>query len=181
MRKIFLNLLVVTSLTFGFAGCASEKPAALAGKVISCVDVPRDVNISSGIELECVDGSNGAFLESLRGPAVINVWGSWCTSCLAEMPEFVNFYKKAAGKIALVGIAVEERSAEDSRKFIEKHGMTWPNFYDRKNKTRETFGMGVPVTWFIDELGEVKYKKIGAVESKSELIDLTEKYLGVKL
>jgi peroxiredoxin len=97
------------------------------------------------------------------------------------MPEFVSFYSKAKGKVQLVGVAVEESSPANSRKFIEEHGMTWPNFYDRENKTRSYFGMGVPVTWFIDASGAVKYKKIGIVKSEQELITLTAKYLGVNI
>jgi hypothetical protein len=37
------------------------------------------------------------------------------------------------------------------------------------------------VTWFIDAAGKVTFKKIGEVKSEQELIDLTEKYLGVKI
>ena len=120
-------------------------------------------------------------MESLRGPMIINVWGSWCSTCLAETPEFVSFYKKAKGKVQLVGVAVEESSPENSEKFIMENGMTWPNFYDREDKTRSYFGMGVPVTWFIDAEGAVKFKKYGEVKSEQELIDLTEKHLGVKV
>ena len=81
----------------------------------------------------------------------------------------------------LVGIAVEETSPENSQKFIEENGMTWPNFYDRENETRSYFGMGVPVTLFIDASGKTVHKKIGVIESESEIIALTEKYLGVKI
>jgi len=173
------NLLIVMALLL--TGCTSPQPVAINGEVISCASVSSDKSINQGISVECVDGSAGTVIESLRGPMIINVWGSWCTSCLAEMPEFVSFYGKAKGKVQLVGVAVEESSSANSRKFIEEHGMTWPNYYDRDNKTRSYFGMGVPVTWFIDESGAVKYKKIGVVKSEQELITLTAKYLGVKI
>lgn len=172
-------LLVVTALLL--TGCANTEPAAHKGEVISCSSVTRDKTVIDGISVECVDGTTGAVIQSLRGPMVLNVWGSWCTSCLAEMPEFVSFYSKAKGKVQLVGVAVEEAAPANSQRFIEKHGMTWPNFYDRDNKTRGYFGMGVPVTWFIDAAGQVKYKKIGIVKSEAELIALTDKYLGVKI
>lgn len=162
-------------------GCSSPEPVAVKGEVISCSAVSSDKSITDGISVECVDGSAGTVIESLRGPMIVNVWGSWCTSCLAEMPEFVSFYSKAKGKVELVGVAVEESSPVNSRKFIEAHGMTWPNFYDRENKTRSYFGMGVPVTWFIDSQGKVKFKKIGVIESEAELISLTSKYLGVEI
>jgi hypothetical protein len=41
--------------------------------------------------------------------------------------------------------------------------------------------MGVPVTWFIDTSGKTVFKKIGVIKSEAELIELTEKYLGVKI
>jgi thiol-disulfide isomerase/thioredoxin len=173
------SLLIVAALLL--TGCANTEPVAQKGEVISCGSVTTDKAITSGISVECVDGSAGAVIQSLRGPMVLNVWGSWCTSCLAEMPEFVSFYSRAKNKVQLVGVAVEESSPANSQKFIEKHGMTWPNFYDRENKTRGYFGMGVPVTWFIDDRGQVKYKKIGVIESETELINLTKKYLGVKI
>ena len=173
------TLLIATALLL--TGCATTQSVAQKGEVISCDSVSIDKTITNGISVECVDGSTGALIQSLRGPMVLNVWGSWCTSCLAEMPEFVSFYSRAKNKVQLVGVAVEESSPANSQKFIEKHGMTWPNFYDRENKTRGYFGMGVPVTWFIDDRGQVKYKKIGVIESETELINLTKKYLGVKI
>ena len=163
------------------SGCSNSDPVAQTGEVISCESVTTDKEVVEGIALECVDGSAGAIVESLRGPMVLNVWGSWCTTCLDEMPEFVSFYSKAAGKVQLVGIAVEEASPANSQRFIEENGMTWPNFYDRENETRAYFGMGVPVTLFIDADGKTVYKKIGVIESESEIIALTEKYLGVKI
>ena len=163
------------------SGCSNTEPVAQTGKVISCQSVTTDKEVVDGIALECVDGSPGAIIESLRGPMILNVWGSWCTACLDEMPEFVSFYSKAKGKVQLVGVAVEEASPANSQRFIEENGMTWPNYYDRENKTRGYFGMGVPVTLFIDASGATVYKKIGVVKSVDELTELTEKYLGVRI
>ncbi|CAB4785129.1 unannotated protein [freshwater metagenome] len=172
-------LLVIAVLLL--SGCSNTEPVAQKGEVISCESVTTDQTVVTGISLECVDGSAGAILESLRGPLVLNVWGSWCTSCLDEMPEFVRFYSKAKGKVQLIGVAVEEAAPANSQRFIKEHGMTWPNFYDRDNKTRGYFGMGVPVTWFIDASGKAVFKKIGVIKSADELASLTEKYLGVKI
>jgi hypothetical protein len=80
-----------------------------------------------------------------------------------------------------VGVDVEESSIEDGRKFVEENGITWPNLYDPDGRSREYFGMGVPVTWFIAADGSVAGKKIGAIKDEAELIALTNKYLGVKL
>ena len=171
-------ILVATLL---LAGCADTEPVAQKGEVISCANVPSDSSVRSGTLVECVDGSKGLALESLRGPMIVNVWGSWCASCLDEIPDFVSFYAKAKGKVALVGVAVEEASPENSKEFIVNNGITWPNYYDRDSKSRGYFGMGVPVTWFIDPDGKVKYKKIGIIKSEAELIELTGQHLGIKI
>ena len=176
MKQIFFIVAVLL-----LSGCSSTEPVAQNSQVISCESVTTDKSVVKGIALECVDGSPGAIIESLRGPMVLNVWGSWCTTCLDEMPEFVSFYSKAKGKVQLVGVAVEEAAPANSQRFIKENGMTWPNFYDRENETRAYFGMGVPVTLFIDASGNTVYKKIGVIESESELMELTEKYLGVQI
>ena len=168
-------------LVFSLSGCAQTQSVAQKGEVISCASVPSDSSVENGTLVECVDGSKGLALESLRGPMVVNVWGSWCASCLDEIPDFVGFYAKAKGKVSLVGVAVEESSPENSKRFIVNNGITWPNYYDRDSKSRGYFGMGVPVTWFIAPDGEVKYKKIGIIKSEAELISLTEKHLGIKI
>jgi hypothetical protein len=58
--------------------------------------------------------------------------------------------------------------------------MTWPILYDASGSTRSQFGMGVPVTWFVDASGTVVHKKYGPFESVEEIQLSVIKYLGVK-
>jgi len=177
MKKVLI-LLLALSLT----GCSSStKPAASKGEVVDCVDVNHVAAKAGDTLLNCLTGSEKISVESLRGPLSVNVWGSWCGPGADEMPYFVEFHHQAKGKVKLLGIAVEEAKAQDSKDFIISYGMTWPNLFDAKGVTRKNFGMGVPVTWFIDEQGTVVYKHIGVVKSTKELIDLTAKYLKVEI
>jgi thiol-disulfide isomerase/thioredoxin len=177
MKKVLI-LLLALSLT----GCSSvTKTGTAKGEVVDCVDVSHVAVNPDDTILNCLTGSQKISVESLRGPLILNVWGSWCGPCADEMPYFVEFNKMANGKVKLLGIAVEEAKAQDSKDFIISYGMTWPNLFDAKGVTRKNFGMGVPVTWFIDEQGTVVYKQIGVVKSTKELIDLTVKYLKVEI
>ena len=152
----------------------------IIGQVVSCTGI-KSVSVENSITLDCLDGTAGASIDGITGPAIINVWGSWCGPCKEEMPILRSFYKKAEGKVTLIGVDVEEESIEDGRRFVEKNGITWPNLYDSDGKSRAYFGMGVPVTWFISSDGTVAYKHIGVLKNEIELISLTSKYLGVKL
>jgi len=177
MKKILI-LLLALSLT----GCSSTtKPMASKSEVVDCVDVNHVAAKADDTILNCLTGTQKISVESLRGPVILNVWGSWCGPCADEMPYFVEFNEKAKGKVKLLGIAVEEAKTQDSKDFIVANGMTWPNLFDAKGVTRKNFGMGVPVTWFIDEQGTVVYKHVGVVNSTKELIDLTAQYLKVKI
>ena len=177
MKKVLI-LLLALSLT----GCSSvTKPVASKGEVVDCTEVSHVAAKPGDTLLNCLTGTEKISVKSLRGPLIVNVWGSWCGPCKQEMPYFVELNGQANGKVKLLGIAVEEAKAQDSKDFIIANGITWPNLYDAKGVTRSTFGMGVPITWFIDEQGTVVYKHIGVVKSTEELIDLTNKYLKVSI
>lgn len=177
MKKVLILLLAV-SLT----GCSSStKPIAAKGEVVGCVKVSHVAAKPSDILLNCLTGSQKISVESLRGPLIVNVWGSWCGPCADEIPLFVEFNQQAKGKVKLLGIAVEEAKAQDAKDFIIAYGITWPNLFDAKGVTRGTFGMGVPVTWFINEQGTVVYKNVGVIKSTDELVKLTAKYLKVAI
>lgn len=175
MKRVF----VVACLVF-LTACSSTA-VKVQGEVVSCASIVADTSFIGGIELDCLGDGPGATLGALKGPMIVNVWGSWCGPCKEEIPLLRTFYEKAKEKVALVGVDVEEASTEDGQKFVEENGITWPNLYDSDGRSREYFGMGVPVTWFIASDGSVAGKKIGAFKDEAELITLTQKYLGIQL
>ena len=109
MKKILI-LLLALSLT----GCSSvTKTAASKGEVVDCVEVDHVAAKSDDTLLNCLTGSEKISVESLRGPLIVNVWGSWCGPCKQEMPYFVELYQNPLfknGQIQLLGINVEEKS-----------------------------------------------------------------------
>ena len=173
-----ISALVISTLLL--TSCGTETPKSVGnGKVISCSTIATDSTKTSGTALECLDGNSKIILESIKGPAVINVWGSWCTPCRQEMPYLREL--AATGKVKIIGIDVEEKSMGTARKFVVEQGMTWPNLYDKDGSTKSSFGMGVPITWYLNSKSEVAYKHIGVLKSKEQLFSHVEKYLGVKL
>ena len=173
MKKLLIVAFSVLSLT----GCSLTEPIPVKGEVVSCESIKR--NESSAAPLQCLDGSQGVAVDAIRGPVLINVWGTWCAPCRKELPHFAHYLAKK-DSIPIIGIAVEEKSPATVKKFVETHGMTWPILYDADGSTRAKFGMGVPVTWFVDETGKVVYKKYGPFNSLEEIEIDVAKYLGEK-
>jgi len=175
-RQIFailtISLILLTS-------CASQSnPIPQLGRVVGCGSIPLSPS-TKGVEIPCLDGKSSIHFDQLRGPLIVNVWGSWCAPCKQEIPILRTFYAKAEGRINLLGVNVEEAKKSDATNFIVQNGMTWPNLFDPDGRTRGLFGMGVPVTWFIDSSGKVVHKKIGVLRNEEELRNLVSKYLHI--
>jgi thiol-disulfide isomerase/thioredoxin len=174
MRRI--SGLIVLSLLL--TGCAVTQPIQVKGEVVSCAEI--DVQQGTGTPLECLGGGSAISADSIKGPAVINVWGTWCEPCKQELPHLAHFLAKYGDQVDVVGIAVEEKNQKSVRKFVERNGISWPILYDATGATRAEFGMGVPVTWFVDASGTVVHKKFGPFRSTEEIELAAIKYLGVK-
>jgi thiol-disulfide isomerase/thioredoxin len=178
-------LIIITSVLLITSCSTSRLPQTKTlGSVPSCDQIDISKVSAKKLEMPCLDGSSIINFHSIKGPIIINVWGSWCEGCREEMPYLVDLYATEtflSGKIKLLGIDVEESTLEAGPNFIKSHSMTWPHLLDIDSKSKFVFGMGVPVTWFIDANGDVIYKHIGAYRAKKELYDQVEKYFKVKL
>ena len=179
--KKFLSLLISTLL---ISGCTSPTKVSAPGVVTSCDQIRLLENANKSALMGCLDGSGEIDFHQLKGPLVINVWGSWCEGCKQEMPYFVELYQNPLfknGQIQMLGVNVEEKSKEDAVDYIQKSGMSWPNLEDTSGISKSIFGPGVPVTWFIDENGKTIDIKIGAYTNRKQLFNQVEKAFGVRL
>ena len=180
MKKI--SILVITTLLI--SSCSSSTQESSLGFVPACDQIRLLDTADKSMLMPCLDGAGSFNFHQLKGPMVINVWGSWCEGCKEEMPYFVDLYKTASfesGQIQLLGVNVEESSKADAIEYIKKSGMSWPHLEDLDGISKSIFGPGVPVTWFIDEEGKNFATKIGAYTNKDQLFEQVEKAFGIKL
>ena len=180
MKKL-LSLLITTLL---ISACTSPAKVSAPGVVASCDQIKLLESADKSVLMGCLDGSDEINFHQLKGPLLINVWGSWCEGCKQEMPYFVELYHNPLfkiGQIQMLGVNVEEKSKDDAIDYIQKNGMNWPNLEDTSEISKSIFGPGVPVTWFIDENGKTIDIKIGAYTNKKQLFNQVEKVFGIKL
>ena len=175
MKKL---LIIITSVLL-ITSCSTSKPlqTKTLGSVPSCDQINISKSSDEKLEMPCLDGSSVINFHSIKGPIIINVWGSWCEGCREEMPYLVDLYATetfVSERIKLLGIDVEESTLDAGPNFIKSHSMTWPHLLDIDSKSKFVFGMGVPVTWFIDANGDVTYKHIGAYRTQKELLIAVE-------
>jgi thiol-disulfide isomerase/thioredoxin len=98
-------------------------------------------------------------LSDLRGrPTIINFWATWCTSCLAELPDF-KAVQAAAGPENLHVIAVNAgEDAATARRFLDElQADDFRVVMDPTLTVSDAFGVfGLPTSIFLDAAGVVR-------------------------
>jgi len=56
---------------------------------------------------------------------ILDLWASWCPSCVAEIPNFKKILADNPGKVDIVSVTVREEPAK-TLAALDKLGMTWP-------------------------------------------------------
>jgi thiol-disulfide isomerase/thioredoxin len=105
------------------------------------------------------------------GPAVVNVWGSWCAPCKAEQPVLQSAWRAYQGRgVRFVGIDIREPGRTAPRAHVKTYGVTYPSLYDPSARLLTRFAIPArttPTTYVVDGRGQVAAYVNGAVEQAS--------------
>jgi cytochrome c biogenesis protein CcmG/thiol:disulfide interchange protein DsbE len=134
------------------------------------------------VVLPCLSGGPDVALSAAAPgrPMLVNVWGTWCRPCVAEVPELVAFAEKAGDRVGLVGVLTQD-TQRLGLEFAREFAMHYPSLVDEDGVVLRAFAPGPPVTLFLDAQGNVVHRKSGAFEDLAELETLVAQHLGVQL
>ena len=101
---------------------------------------------------------------------VVNVWGSWCGPCVAEIPELQKLYENMKDKgVNVVGLAQDAGTDIDAVKdILEKNKVTYQNVVPEGAVT--DFVMSIqafPSTFLVDSEGNIVDKIQGGRDLES--------------
>ena len=105
-------------------------------------------------------------LSSLRGKVVVlNFWASWCYPCKMEAGALEAASTRWGKRVVVLGVDVNDFSG-DARKFMRRHGITYPVVHDNGNVTSPKYGFALlPETFFVDRRGRVVGHVAGQVSA----------------
>ncbi len=112
----------------------------------------------------------------LRGQViVVNVWASWCTTCVYEAVELEQAYQMYRDR-GVVFLGVDWSDTETKAlEYLQRFGITYPNGPDLAGRIYRDYRLkGVPETFIIDSAGRLSSVKIGAYASLEEIVQAIE-------
>lgn len=176
---VFRIVFVSAALLLGLAGCGSDGDAATRMSSVSAYKPdlrgadPRLARIYAQSS-RLLGGGRPAFerrLRQLRGlPVVVNKWGSWCGPCRNEFPLFQQAAKKLGGKVAFLGVNVND-SRGSARQFLRERPVPYPSYVDDHLAISVLLPPvgGAPTTGFYDTSGKKVHVKAGEYKSTAQL------------
>ncbi|NBE81194.1 TlpA family protein disulfide reductase [Micromonospora rubida] len=133
------------------------------------------------LTLPCFTGGDPVALPDVRGPAVINLWASWCGPCRKELPAFQRLSERSAGRLQVVG--VNARDARDAAQSIgEDFGIRFPVLFDQGDSlSRGLNRNAIPLTVFVDADGRVRHVDASGALDDARLAELVRRHLGLEV
>lgn len=101
--------------------------------------------------------------------SVVNVWASWCSSCVTEMPKLRSVAVRfAADQVVVQGIATRDTTAA-AMSFLSGTGFDLPSLADPNGAKAARWSSivpaaAVPSTLLVDSAGRVRARWIGVVD-----------------
>ena len=178
--------LLVAAL-LALTGCSSARPSAhpSAGPPVgpACLtgSAAPSADTALGTPLTCFDGGAPAALTALGGPAIVNLWASWCPPCRTELPGIQAYADRAGDKVRVVGVVTQDRR-EAAQSIIEDKKLTFTMLDDPDRKLLTAVGKGaLPVTLFVTGDGRIAYVYNATALDAAKLGELAKQHLGVSV
>ncbi|SCG58671.1 TlpA family protein disulfide reductase [Micromonospora coxensis] len=168
----------------GPSGSAAPRPAPTASAAAPPPTAAAPPPTAGGpllpeLTLNCFTGGAPVALRDVRGPAVVNLWASWCPPCRKELPAFQRLSERAAGRLQVLGVnSRDTRTAAQS--IGEDFGIRFPVLFDQGEALQRELGRNaLPLTLLVDAEGRVVHVDASGALDDARLAALVQRHLGL--
>ncbi|MEV4710433.1 TlpA disulfide reductase family protein [Micromonospora sp. NPDC049374] len=131
------------------------------------------------LTLTCFTGGAPVALRDLRGPAVVNIWASWCPPCRKELPAFQRLHERTEGQLRVIGVNSRD-SREGAQSIGEDFGVRFPMLVDQGEAVQRALRRNaVPLTVFVDAQGRIRHIDSSGALDDARLGELVRRHLGL--
>lgn len=161
MKQRALGALLVGLVALGAAACTKKRTG-----------VPSP---APAFDLQDLAGGRMT-LDSLKGKVVIlDFWATWCGPCIAEIPEYKEFWLKNQSRgVDVVGVVFDSGEPQEVADFVREHQIPYRQLIgDDKLLSAYGANLGFPTTFVLDAQGRILTKIEGAIPKKFERLQRT--------
>lgn len=116
------------------------------------------------VEVQTLQGDAFATAELVGQPLVVNIWGSTCGPCKAELADFAAVHIEYGEQVRFVGIDFLPPSDREEE-FARDRGVQYELYYDTNGEFITTAGISAfPVTLFVTADGTI-IKQTGQLDA----------------
>lgn len=118
---------------------------------------------------------------------MVNIWGTYCSSCVKELPDLQEIYDEFKSyNVGVLGIVSDlkidnykEKDLKKAISVIEENNIEYPNIFADSTFVQYATGklFVIPTTVFVDSQGNVIGEIIESACSKEEYIDIIKRIL----
>ncbi len=198
MRRLRTAVAAGLALATVLAGCSSDggdapEPAvptpldvtAVETVLEPCPEQPEQEAAGAQtlppLSFPCVGGGSLDLARAPGVPTLVNLWGSWCPPCRAELPLLQEFADAAGDRVRVVGV-ISRDGVPQADSFATDAGVTFPGAFDGDGELMSELGLNaLPFTYFLDADGALVHTQVGDVATVDELRALVGRHLGVQL
>ena len=121
-----------------------------------------------------IDGEPRITQADLKGPALVNIWATWCVACRVEHPVLNRL---AAEGVVIYGVNYKDTNADAIKWLKDFHNPYQLNISDADGRLGLDLGVyGAPETYLIDANGVIRHKFIGVIDDRVWDTDLGARY-----
>lgn len=157
-------LLLVLSL-IGFLGWFHWAKGAVSARMTGPV-LHVDRISAPAMRFETLDGQP-MLLSDMKGKVVfLDLWGTWCVQCVAEMPTVQKLYDRYKGDPQVQMLIVSRMDSPNRvRAYASRNGYTLPFFRMRDEDVPPSMQLGqYPSTVLLDKQGQIAVEHTGAAD-----------------
>lgn len=156
------------------ADVTGQAGTGVSGQAGTGADVTGQTGATIGFEpgmeladftMECLDGSEFHLADTWGKVVFINLWATYCTPCVQELPHFDALYQQHEGDIAMLAVH-SSIVTDDPAEFLADKGWTIPFAVDTEDDMLWSIVDGsstLPQTIVLDRNGMVIYNQKGSV------------------
>jgi thiol-disulfide isomerase/thioredoxin len=136
-----------------------------------------------GLTLPCLGGGEDLTLSDVSGPAVVQLWASWCVSCPDELPLFQRLADEhgpaVGGELTVFGIDWQDTQPGKAMALLDHTETTMPQWADPGGDLADHYRLNaLPAVLLVDADGAVTFKLM-RIDTYAQLADLVTEHTGV--